>query len=130
VIPHITIRRSMPSFTLQRASQRASFKGCIVSPQRIPEKLCEDLQLCDFADLAQNPLGRLQRKAAVIPELKLLWQSAVPLVDHEQRLLVVSPVSEALQKQYPGVKPPSEDIHGSVLYIREVGASGQNWVLK
>lgn len=120
VIPQIRMQKSVVTFTKQRAVERASLRGCIASPDRIPEKLCEDLQLCNFDGLSGNPIARLERISAMIPQMKLIWEAATPLVKNEQRLLIVSPPSQYLQQQYGGVKPPSANLHGSVLYVREV----------
>ena len=58
----------------------------------IPEKLLQDLCICDFNGDVRNTIARLAKKAdpQVISRLKQVWQSAAPLYSNNHRMLVVS----------------------------------------
>jgi hypothetical protein len=103
-------------------------RGCLVSPDHIPEKLAEeDLGLCDFSDDHGDPLERLKKKREIIPRLKLLFDAAVPLENRHYRLLAIEEPLPGLQATYGDevVGPPLHTL-GSIIYTHEeVNGNGE-----
>lgn len=130
-------QRAVPRFTVNARGDvdfgtvdfnAISLNGCLISGDRIPEKLAEDLKLCDFTDDVRNPYVRLEKKTAQIPHLKLLWESTVPLQEGQHRLLRIEQPDAELLARYPNVEPHDPRLHGTILYTREQenGTNGQH----
>ena len=100
-----------------------SLRGCLVSADRIPEKLAKDLHLSDDIDDEDSPLERLKKKADGIPTLKEIFESAKPLQDGHHRLLGVEAPSPDVRSVYPSTAKPDPAILGTVLYVREHDAN-------
>lgn len=69
-----------------------SLDPCLVSADRIPEKLAKDLGLADFEDDNDKPYDRLKKKADMpsIKKLKEIWESTTPLQTRNHRLLRIN----------------------------------------
>lgn len=71
---------------------RLGIEGCLVSADRIPDKLASDLRIVDFGE-DDSPLDRLEKKAnpAVVRSLKEVFSSAKPLANGNLRMFVTEP---------------------------------------
>ena len=99
-----------------------SLEPCLVSPDRIPEKLAEDLGLTEFEESDRgDPYERLKKKAepAAIVRLKKIWESTVPLQRGHHRILAIQQSSATVNARYPDVTGPGKELAGTILYTRE-----------
>lgn len=118
----------LPRFTLDRRGNvefhglpdwhSLSLAPCLVSADRIPDKLMEDLGLCTFEEENGDPMARLTKKRALIPRFKLLWEAAVPLQQRQQRMLAIAPPTPEVQSRYHGIEEPPSSAIGTILYTR------------
>lgn len=96
-----------------------SLRPCLVHADRIPEKLLEDLGLCDFTKENGDPLARLKKKRAATARLKFLFEAAAPMQRRHERLLVVREPSDDLRRAYSGIEGPPATALGTIVYVRE-----------
>ncbi|MDP6561618.1 MAG: hypothetical protein QF793_01705 [Candidatus Peribacteraceae bacterium] len=91
-------------FVLPRSSP-ISLQGCLVSADKIPEKLAEDLNLVAFDD-CDRPAKRLEKKAQPksIDRLKQIFEQAVPLQQGHYRL--------------QAIRDDDVELDGTILYTR------------
>ncbi len=110
---------------------RLSIKPCLFAPDRLPDKLVQDLKLADLSGFKGKPVERLEAKAqpAVIQGMKLILEAARPLQPHHHRILIIMPPSEEIAGRYPQAKGVHADISGALLYVRENGARSANGAL-
>lgn len=128
ILPRFTLdRRGNVEFHDRPDWHRMSLAPCLVSADRIPDKLMEDLGLCTFTEESGDPMARLAKKRALIPRFKLLWEAAVPLQERQQRMLAVLPPTPEIQSRYPGIAGPPSSALGTILYTRrhENGKNGR-----
>lgn len=95
-----------------------TLRGCLVSPDLIPDKLAEDLMLCDFSDNVRDPVGRLQKKAAEIERLKFIFESALPFQRTHRRMLRIEHPIGDVDERYSVLGPDPSTV-GTILYTRE-----------
>jgi hypothetical protein len=86
-----------------------SLAPCLVSADKIPEKLAEDLKLVEFTDQDRGsggPLRRLVKKAQLEPinRLKFIFENAEQLQEDHHRVL--------------RIKDDDADLDGTILYTR------------
>ena len=108
IVPAFTIGdRNYVRFTGRPNFNTMSLDPCLVSADRIPEKLAEDLDLADFEDDKGKPYRRLEKKSdlSCINALKQLWESTTPLQARSNRLLRINTDDPAT--------------NGRILYTRE-----------
>ncbi|MFA6039343.1 MAG: hypothetical protein WCV62_01275 [Candidatus Peribacteraceae bacterium] len=99
-----------------------SLRGCLVSPDRIPDDLAQNMRLCEFTEEEyRRPELRLRKKHAAVERLKMMWEAAEPLQPKHHRILVISSPSEEVAQRYTGVEGPHPDALGTILYVRENG---------
>ncbi|PIR49468.1 hypothetical protein COU79_04715 [Candidatus Peregrinibacteria bacterium CG10_big_fil_rev_8_21_14_0_10_54_7] len=99
-----------------------SLAPCLVSTDRIPEKLAEDLGLVELEESDRShPYERLKKKAELqaIARLKKIWESAVPLQRRHHRILAIQQSTTTVNARYPSVAGPGEELAGTILYTRE-----------
>jgi hypothetical protein len=119
VVPRFTIaERNRVMFADGGHFNRLSLEACMVSPDRISDDFACSTGLCAFED-GDTPLERLEKKRSIIPSLKLMFASAVPLQHGHQRMLEVERASQEMEKQY-GASVPKKAL-GTILYSRENG---------
>lgn len=113
-VPHFHVDGKTVVFE-QNASP---LRGCLVSADLIPDKLAEDLKLCDFSEDARDPLARLRKKNGAIQRLKLIFESAEQVQPGHHRILRVAHPDEETDARYP-VEGPDPSVVGTILYTRE-----------
>ncbi len=114
------MRRQAPSFF-----QRNDILACYVSPSLIPDKLMEDLKLCDFSDCKGNPLLRLKRKAdpATIEALKLIFMNLSPIAPHNHRIYQLCYVKSDKPDVQKILEQYNQGCVGKFLVISNLGTS-------
>lgn len=95
-----------------------SLKGCLVTPDRIPDQFAEDVHLIAFGE-EEGPQERLLKKDFVVPDLMQLWESARPIMPDNPRILVIQPSTAQEKGRYPNVPEHDPAINGTILYTRE-----------
>jgi hypothetical protein len=106
----------------QRADlNTCSLRSCLVSPDRIPNKLAQDLGLITWPDKAPSPINALEMKAqpSVIQGLKAIWETVFQLEPRNHRILVVGCGSPDAATNYPEAPPLDPSRVGSIIYVRE-----------
>ena len=123
IVPAFNIgERNSVTFVGHQNFNTMSLEPCLVSADRISEKLAVDLELVEFDENDERrPYQRLQKKAQpeAIARLKKTWESAVPLQQGHHRILTIQPSSAAVNDRYPDTEGPSNATVGTILYTRE-----------
>lgn len=97
-----------------------SLKGCLVSPDLIPDELADTIALTTFGpEDERRPERRLRKKHGDVQRLKKLWESTVSLQDHHHRVLEIAKPTPEIDQVYGDVPGPDPEALGSVLYVRE-----------
>jgi len=123
VVPAFTVSSSgQVKFKDQADFTKMSGSACLFSPDRISDRVAENLGLIEFeGEQKRSPKLRFLAKAndeTVIQKLKLILDSASPLAKSDLRVFLVNKPDSRVQERYPGITFPT-GLHGTILYSRE-----------
>jgi hypothetical protein len=98
--------------------------ACLLSPERVPDKLLHDLELISSAQSSKLETTWLRCSVETITKLKLAWDSSSALLPGRHQSFVVSPPSQALIEYYPEQLPDLPPAaFGVVLNLAKVQAA-------
>lgn len=98
--------------------------ACLISPERVPDKLLFDLALKDSAQTNTLESAWLRCSVETITKVKLAWDSATPLLPGRHQALVVCAPSQEILEYYPEQLPAlSPTAIGVVLNLTRVQAA-------
>lgn len=120
-IPKMPTSAPCAQFPQRADLNTCSLRSCLVSPDRIPNKLAQDLGLVTWPEKTPSPITALEMKSlpSVIQGLKAIWETTSQLDPRNQRLLVMGSPSTQQASTYPETRPLDPSLIGSILYIRE-----------
>lgn len=120
-IPKMPTTAPCAQFPQRADLNSCSLRSCLVAPDRIPNKLVQDLGLVTWPDKAPRPIDTIEMKAqqSVIQGLKAIWESTCQLEPRNHRLLVIGAPSADRASNYPDAPQLDPARIGSIIYVRE-----------
>ncbi len=105
--------------------QKEDILACYVSPSLIPDKLMQDLKLCDFSDCKNNPLMRLERKAdpKTIEALKLIFINLSQIDSKNHRLYKLEKINSNDPELQSILAQYNKECVGKFLVIASLGGT-------
>ncbi len=131
ILPQFTYHGGRISWVDLPNPQKLTLRGCLVSVDRIPEKLVEDLGLVVFTE-GQTPAGRIKEKArlSVVLGLMLAFESSREVDQFHPRVRRLEHSSEELKRSYPAeTRPISKERYGELLVTRHYNDSNDQYRL-
>ena len=120
-VPKMPTTAPCAQFPQRAELNTCSLRSVLVSPDRIPNKLAQDLGLVTWPDRPPRPIDAIAMKSTpeVIQGLKAIWETTCQLDSRNHRLLVIGAASPDRATTYPQAGPFDESRIGSIIYVRE-----------
>ena len=120
-VPRCDLHRPAAIFPDRATLNTCPLRGVLVSPDRIPSKLAQDLGLITWGDPTPKPIPALETKAreGVIQGLKSIWETTAAIDLRNNRIVVIGARGPQDVERYPSAAKLPESILGSIIYIRE-----------
>lgn len=125
LIPRVSDGATGVSFLSANELNTCSVHPCLVSPDRIPNKLLQDLGLVTWPAVNPGPIETLKMKSTpeVIEGLKAIFDATRSLKGRNQRIRVVEEPTVGEGTLYPSAAMINPRTVGSILYVRDDGGA-------
>ena len=125
LIPRITDGATGVSFLTAHELNNCSVLPCLISGDRLPSKLLQDLGLVAWPNRNPNALRVLQTKSStpVLDGLKAIFDSTRSVGSRNQRVRLVGQPTNGEGTLYPTATPLPAKLLGSVLILRDDGGA-------
>ena len=125
LIPRVTDGATGVSFLTAHELNNCSVLPCLISGDRLPSKLLQDLGLVTWPNRNPDALRVLQTKSStpVLDGLKAIFDSTRSVGSRNQRVRLIGQPTTGEGTLYPTATPLSPKLLGSVLILRDDGGA-------